>query len=293
MESIQMTERVKFMKENIDKFTWKEMSEQLGISDRYLRKIAAKNNIHKTLKSLTETDLQYIRENVNKKTWKFMANKFQYSESALIALCKRNGIAKDTDRKLTNAEIESLRKNINLKSWPELAQMFGFSRTYLSDFCKANNIVKEKWSHEKIKKRIETTRTFNKNWLIEGGGLNSKNRWLLQKWKNHNGELPKKHLLVFENSLGTFEDLILIPKKSYGSFYKKRNVRLREKSWAKSQSTDNTKYKSISLGDVASSEREFNRVPVKINHKTVKFVDINKCERDQSGAWHIKTETND
>ncbi len=291
MESNQMIERVKFMRENIDKFTWIEMSKELGVSDRYLRKIAVNNNINKTIKSLSEEDFKYIRENVNKRTWKFMSKKFNYSESALIALCKRNNIVKDKDRKLSNADIDNLRKNINLKSWPELSKMFGFSTTYLKEFCKEHDIVKEKWSHKNIKTRIEKTRTFNKNWLIEGGGLNSKNRWLLQKWKNKNGELPRKHILVFENKLGTFEDLILIHKKMYPVFSKKRMARLREKSWAIEHITDTGEYKSISLGDVAASERAFNRVAVRINHKTIKFMDMNKCVRDASGAWHIKTET--
>ena len=291
MESNQMIERVKFMRDNIDKFTWMEMSTLLNVSDRYLRKIAAKNKITKTAKSLSVEDFQYIRENIDKKTWKFLAKKFNYSESALLALCKRNGIVKATDRKLSTTEIDTLRKYINLKSWPELSKMLNFSRTYLVDFCKANGIIKEIWSHNNIKTRIEKTRTFNKNWSIEGGGTDSKTRWLLQKWKNINGPLPNKHILVFEKKLGTFEDLILIPKKQYHVFSKKRNARLKEKSWAIGHIVDTKEYKTITLGEVATVERTFNRVPVKINHKTIKFMDITKCVRDESGAWHLKTET--
>lgn len=289
MENTESIDKIQFIRDNIDNMTWPEMSKQLVVGIWKLHKLAADNNISKTHKQITSADLEYLRLNIDKKTWKQLCKKFHYSQQALSAICAKNNISKVPNKTLSNNDVDTIRKNINLKSWPELSKMFDFSTTYLKEFCNKHGIIKEKWAAEKIKRRIETTRTFNKNWTIEGGTDGNKRGLMIAKWKNKNGPLKDKHMLVFENGLNTFEDLIEIPKSSFTTFNKKRGVRIREKQWASKQILVNGKYVTPTLGNIAIIEKNNNKVPVRIDHKTIRFMDVDKCDKNEFNQWVLKT----
>lgn len=235
----------------------------------------------------TTERLQYIRCNIDKLSWVQMAKQLGMNAGYLSDFAKQNGIVK-TKKSMTNADIEKLKLYINLKSWPELSAMFNYSDKGLKKICIKHGIKKEEWAQKKIKDRIEKTRTFNKNWVIEGGGSDSKIQWMLNKWKKHNGPVGKKYILMFNNKLNTYEDLILVERRKIKQFLRHRTVRLREQEWSKKQNEPGARKLVKTLAESVGSELAANKVPVRINHKTVRFVDVDKCIKNGLNQWILK-----
>jgi hypothetical protein len=235
----------------------------------------------------TTERLQYIKCNIDKLSWVQMAKHLGMNAAYLSDFAKQNGITK-TKKSMTNADIEKLKLNINLKSWPELSVMFNYSDNGLKKICVKHGIKKEIWAQKKIKDRIEKTRTFNKNWVIEGGGSDSKVQWMLNKWKNKNGDIDKKHILMFNNGLNTYEDLIIVERKKIKQFLRHRIVRIREQEWSKKQNEPVKRKMVKTLVESVGSALAVNKVPVRINHKTVRFVDIDKCTKNEMNQWILK-----
>lgn len=288
MEKDPTIDKVQFIRDNIDTMTWQKMSEHTGVSDRYLRQLAKDNGINKTHKKISTEDLKYLKANIDKKTWKQLCKKFGYGITGLSDICAKNNIHKTPDKGLSTNDADEMRKKINLKSWPELSKIFGYSSKYLKEFCKKHDIVKEAWSHKNIKNRIEQSRTFNTKWLIEGGTLDKGRKDMVAKWKKSRGELKEKHILVFKNNLNTFEDLIEIPSKTFNVFKKKRNARILEKQWATKQILVNGVYVKQTLGNISVLEKNRNKVAVRTDHKTIRFMDINLCEKNEFNQWVLK-----
>lgn len=280
--------KIQFIRDNIDTMTWTKMSEHTGVGDRYLRRLAKENGINKTHKKISVEDLKYLETNIDKKTWKQLCKKFGYSITGLSDICAKNNIHKTPDKGLSINDADEIRKSINLKSWPELSKMFGYSLKYIKEFCKKHGIVKEQWSHTNIKNRIEQSRTFNTLWVIEGGTSDKTRKDMVAKWKKTNGALKDKHILVFQNRLNTFEDLTEIPIKTFINFKKKRDARIRERQWATKQILVNGAYVKQTLGNISLLEKNRNKVAVRTDHKTIRFMDIDMCVKNEFNQWVLK-----
>jgi hypothetical protein len=165
------------------------------------------------------------------------------------------------------------------------------------------------------KGRIDHKKCAIKRLKIEGGSRSNdkksiKIKYHKDKWIQKNGPIPKGMTLVYENGkYDDFSDLLLIKNKSYNSFIKKRDIRLRKEDRKKKtavtahQAQERRKrfekqemlqeqlkanHKQKSFGEAVTEQLESEKVPVRLDHKTLIFVKKEKCYQDESGNWHKK-----
>lgn len=197
-------------------------------------------------------------------------------------LAKNIGLAKDHMRKIM--------RNLCLKRTPQEIQA----------------LISNGLSNRDEQKKAQKVRK------IEGGSRNCNNRIKYHKtrWIEKNGPIPNNMVLVYENGdYENYNDLILIKKISFNSFIKKRDIRLRKEQRQKKtavtvyqaeerrrrrerqeQMEEELKknYKQKSFTEAVCEQLENEKVPVRLDHKTLIFVRKDKCYQDEHGNWHKK-----
>lgn len=294
---------IEYLKYNIDDFRWSEMAKTLNVSASYLMQLAQENGIKKDPTKYVYSgqarkyDYEKIREHLTKHIddmpWSGHMKLFGIkSESYMIELAQLMGFKKNpaikhvTKSKLNMNSVKNfLEKNINLLSWQEIGDHFKVSNNHICKIAKNLGFKKDPQFKQYVKSRVLKDSKFNKQWVIEGGALNNKKKWHADKWRKTNGAIPKDCLLVYQNGLGTYEDLILLKKKKFKGFIRHRNVIVKERNWAEKQLIKEKKGIISTIDSTIHDEVSNGKVPVKLNFKTVVFVDRNKCYLDESGNW--------
>lgn len=210
-----------------------------------------------------------------------------------------------------------LKNNYKILNNVELGKVVGVTSKHVYDVLCSMGIKRtkdevkaliSKCSSEKDNSKASFTRL-----KIEGGGRKStlKVKWHREKWTKINGDVSKKQILVYKNAnYDSFEDLILIQKRHYESFLRKRDKRLNKikkenkmqgRTYMRKRGSERRKIEEKfqqeflemksnhvqkNFTESVISMQEEGKVPVHIDEKTTLWVNKNKCYQDEEGLWH-------
>lgn len=208
-----------------------------------------------------------------------------------------------------------LKENYKTLSNVELGKTVGVTANHIYNVLFSMGLKRTK---EEIKsllsknsKNRDCSQASFKRLMIEGGGRTGslKTRWHKDKWVKQNGEVSKKKILVYKNAnYDSFEDLILIQKRHYDSFLRKRDKRLNKiknkmqgRAYMRKRGSERRKIEEKfqqeflemksnhvqkNFTESVISMQEEGKVPVHIDEKTTLWVNKNKCYQDEEGKWH-------
>lgn len=162
-----------------------------------------------------------------------------------------------------------------------------------------------------VMSQVDRAAAAKKRWSIEPGPKSKLHR---DRWVSNKGKMSKGKMLVYNNAnYGDFNDLVVIQNKNFDKFVYNRDKRLghevkegiktneRQKKFdiktqllkkkhervlefEKNQRfLENYYNKTIKESNKEQASR--NKVPVKVDHKTVVWMDRDKCIKNENGMW--------
>lgn len=223
-------------------------------------------------------------------------------------------------KEYTQEEIDYILNNYRTTNNKELGKNLGVcAKSMLRVF----NRLGIKRTEEEIKNLIDSRDRSNngskKRISIEGGRRdNHKAAWHKARWIKNNQSIPKGMVLVYATAdYNNADDLILIRRKDYDSFIKKRDKEIAKKAKIVKQEEkkiEREKKKRLTLEKeekkikkekdeekisdflenirknptTTQKELEMGKIPVKIDDRTTIYVKKERCEKLDNGTYILK-----
>lgn len=189
--------------------------------------------------------------------------------------------------------------NIDKYSWKEMCKLTGYSNSWLRKIRVKLGLKKNLISNRIFHLNGVRAQSLNINQKIEKINNPYKARWHKTKWQKRNGFIGKNELLFYTKGTETYEELELINKRSYNKRKrirekikriadKKEKALLREKKWCEDKLKEENPLEEViyrTFDQHLEKSKMEGKVPIKLNHKTIIFVDIKKCHKDENGNW--------
>ena len=187
--------------------------------------------------------------------------------------------------------------NINKYSWKEMCKLTGYSNAWLAKIRVKLGLKKNPISNRIFHLKGVRAQSLNINQKIEKIDNCYRSKWHKEKWQKRNGVIGKNDLLFYTKGTGTYEELELInkrkrlrelPLKIKRIADKKEKAILREKKWCEDKLKNENPLEEViyrTFDQHLEKSKMEGKVPIKLNHKTIIFVDIEKCHKDENGNW--------